>query len=259
MRTKTDIDILLDSYLPRVNSRVNDAMRYSLLGGGKRIRFNMVCNLADHFNAYDSNTEAMAVAVEMIHTYSLIHDDLPCMDDDDYRRGKPSCHRAFDFPTAVLAGDGLLNQAMRVLVSQPMSDSYANAVKYILDCSGAQGMVLGQEYDLEGTRDFESVTLLKTCRMFCASTVSVAIYLNLDTTTRQLLEQYAINYGYAFQLYDDVVDNRANESIVKAQINAYIDNAKDCLSQLGIHKGYYYDLFNLLDGTNHTNSTISGT
>lgn len=239
---------ILEKYLPKSNDTVSQAMRYSLLSGGKRLRFHFVYAVAKQFGTLDSEVERIAVAVEMIHTYSLIHDDLPSMDDDDYRRGKPSCHKAFDEATAVLAGDALLTLAFSVLLGGRSSVRYNKAMQYIADCAGVNGMIHGQCLDIEQSPDWYETALNKTGKMFSAAIVAPALYLNVNKSTIKELSSYAKYYGLAFQTADDLSDNQvADTEKAKENLYKYLTAAKACLNKMHVSTGALVDFVKLIE------------
>ena len=199
----------------RGEETILDAMRYSTLGGGKRLRpFLTVCSSALFGVSPDSALEA-AAAIEFIHTYSLIHDDLPAMDNDDLRRGKPSCHKAFGEAAAILAGDGLLTYAFQVLSSTKTHADPAvrcELISALAQASGCWGMVGGQMMDLEAEN--KQLTLeeiirlqrLKTGELFAVSCEAGAILGKAPGMMRNLLRAYAHDMGLAFQITDDLLD-----------------------------------------------------
>lgn len=199
----------------RGEERVMEAIRYSTLGGGKRLRpFLAVCSAGLFGVAMDAAIEA-AAAIEFIHTYSLIHDDLPAMDNDDLRRGKPSCHKQFDEATAILAGDGLLTYAFQVLASPKMHPDTAvrcELITALSQASGCFGMVGGQMMDLEAENKTLSVDeiirlqRLKTGELFAVSCEAGAILGKAPHMMRNLLRAYAHDMGLAFQITDDLLD-----------------------------------------------------
>ena len=193
-----------------------DAMRYSLDGGGKRIRPVLLlesCRLCggDVADALD-----FACALEMIHTYSLVHDDLPCMDDDDMRRGKPACHIAFGEATAVLAGDALLTQAFAAAAnSEAAKKTPARALEAIAllsKCAGAEGMIGGQVVDLQSEGKTialsrpQTMDSLKTGALMRAACEIGAVLAGADNEKRAALVRYAEALGQAFQIVDDILD-----------------------------------------------------
>jgi len=203
-------ELVPDLDLPQ--NRVFKAMRYSLEAGGKRLRpilfteFYTLAGGRDFSAALD-----FACALEMIHTYSLIHDDLPCMDDDDMRRGKPSCHKAFDYATALLAGDGLLNRAFEVMALTDTENSL-KTLSYIGKMSGIFGMIGGQTIDvcndgcLSDIKALENMVNLKTGALIKAACVGGCMLAGADDDTRRAALLYAQNVGLAFQIRDDLLD-----------------------------------------------------
>jgi len=195
--------------------RVMEAIRYSTLGGGKRLRpFLAVCSAGLFGVSMDTAIEA-AAAIEFIHTYSLIHDDLPAMDNDDLRRGKPSCHKQFGEATAILAGDGLLTYAFQILASPKMHPDPSvrcELITALTQASGCFGMVGGQMMDLEAENKKLSVDeiirlqRLKTGELFAVSCEAGAILGKAPHMMRNLLRAYAHDMGLAFQITDDLLD-----------------------------------------------------
>ena len=199
-----------------------DAEAYSLLGGGKRIRPFLVNEICHALGGEESKSMPFACALEMIHTYSLIHDDLPCMDDDDMRRGKPTNHKKFGYANALLAGDALLTKAFWVAASNPCADdsSRAEAVRLIATAAGECGMIGGQIIDLSGEqRQLSFETLLRLhekktgALMVCAAQLG-ALAAGYAPDTRESLAavEYAKGIGLAFQVIDDILDVCGNEA-----------------------------------------------
>lgn len=194
---------------------VLEAMRYSALSGGKRLRpFLTVCSAGLFGVAMDSAIET-AAAIEFIHTYSLIHDDLPAMDNDDLRRGKPTCHKVFGEAAAILAGDGLLTFAFQVLASSKVHADTAvrcELIGALAQASGSSGMVGGQMMDLEAENQKLSLEeiirlqRLKTGELFAVSCEAGAILGKAPGMMRNLLRAYAHDMGLAFQITDDLLD-----------------------------------------------------
>ena len=173
------------------------AARYALLSGGKRLRPRLVLMTAEALGASIEEALAPAVALEMIHTYSLIHDDLPCMDDDDFRRGKPTVHRAFDEATAVLAGDLLLTHAFQMIADRP------DFVRILAEASGGEGMIGGQLLDIWQSDDIEKLHRLKTAALFRAALHFGALLGKVDPKP---FMQFGETFGLLFQALDDVDD-----------------------------------------------------
>ncbi|MFT7144076.1 MAG: farnesyl diphosphate synthase [Alphaproteobacteria bacterium] len=217
----------MDRLLPQVNetdeSRLFDAMRYSVFAGGKRLRPVLVMATNDLLRGKRPRALRVATAMEMLHTYSLIHDDLPCMDDDDLRRGKPTSHIKFDEATAVLAGDALLTQCFEVLSDRAThSDSTVRCelISLFAQSAGAAGMVGGQMMDIIAesrpteTLDQGALARLqrkKTGALFSACCESAIILNGASREEHHRLTSYARNIGLAFQMVDDVLDEIGSE------------------------------------------------
>ena len=191
---------------------LHSAMRWSLFAGGKRFRPALVLAVGSTFGAPEKHLLQTAAAIEMIHTYSLIHDDLPAMDDDDLRRGRETCHKKFDEATAILAGDALQNLAFKTIAE----DTNLNAeikIRLISEISGsAAQMVDGQQLDLEAegvaisVEELENIHRNKTGAMICASARSGAIIAGANETELEAVTKYAANLGLLFQITDDLLD-----------------------------------------------------
>ena len=212
--TDTVIDRLLLAP-PGLEARVYDAMRYSALAPGKRLRPLLVLAAARLFGVAQRSALQVAAAIEMVHAYSLIHDDLPAMDDSDLRRGRPTCHKAFDEATAVLAGDGLLTMAFEVLAHPDTHGDPAvrcELIAALAGAAGAAGMVGGQMIDLIAeTRplDIGAITRLqrmKTGALIAFSCEAGAVLAKAPAELRLALRGYAHDLGLAFQIADDLLD-----------------------------------------------------
>ncbi len=195
-------------------TRLHEAMRYVSLGGGKRVRPMLVFAAAEAVGANNALTEASACAVELIHVYSLTHDDLPCMDDDDLRRGKPTCHVQFDEATALLVGDALQSSAFEVLAH---AGAAAEMVALLARAAGSRGMCGGQAVDIDSTgkpldlAELEFMHIHKTGALIRAAVLLGALSGNaLADEQRTALEHYAKCIGLAFQVMDDVLDAEAD-------------------------------------------------
>ena len=216
--TAYEVEKALDDLLPvpeGAESRVVEAMRYAVLGGGKRMRAFMVMEAATLFGVDRRCSARVAASVEMLHAYSLVHDDLPAMDDDDMRRGKPSTHKAFDEATAILAGDALLTRAFEVLAepdTHSNPDARCELVLALGRASGAHGMVGGQMIDIasEGKSltadEIGRLQALKTGRLIQYSAEAGAILGRANQMQRHLLVSYGRDVGAAFQIADDILD-----------------------------------------------------
>lgn len=197
-----------------------DAQRYSLLGGGKRIRPFLVNEFCRVFGGTQEASMPFACAIEMIHTYSLIHDDLPCMDDDDLRRGKPTNHKVFGYSTALLAGDALLTKAFLCASENRAvsAEARAEAVRLIAKAAGDVGMIGGQIIDLDGEKkklSFETLLrlhALKTGALIECSALLGALAAGVfpDDPRAKAASEYARSIGLAFQVIDDILDRTAS-------------------------------------------------
>ncbi|MGN0797620.1 MAG: polyprenyl synthetase family protein [Christensenellales bacterium] len=191
---------------------IKQAVAYSILDGGKRIRPLLVYLGAELCGREAKDVDYLALGVEMIHSYSLVHDDLPCMDNDVLRRGKPTTHVKFGQDMAVLAGDGLLNMAFETLLIDCKNEYDVKAVKYVADCAGIRGMIGGQALDVANTDDevdLDSIQLLnalKTGKLIQAALVGSCIKCGGDDRLIQDVETYAQCIGIIFQLVDDLLD-----------------------------------------------------
>lgn len=236
----------------REPQRLHRAMRYAVLGGGKRIRPLLVYASGELAQADVGALDHVALAVEYVHVYSLVHDDLPCMDDDVLRRGKPTVHVAFDEATAMLAGDALQAEAFRVLAQAPLAAAARlDLVQELARAVGTDGMCGGQAIDLEAAgrvlepAQLERMHRMKTGALLRASILMGARAGHLEATALPALERYAQAVGLAFQIVDDILDVEADSAQLgktagkdKAQAKATyvtvlgLDEAKDRAEQL---------------------------
>ncbi len=240
--TENAIDAVFSSDIAPETS-VSEAMRYSLEAGGKRIRPSLVMEFCRVVSGNYKKSIDAAVAIEMIHTFSLIHDDLPCMDNDDFRRGKPSCHKQFGESTALLAGDALENLAFRVILSSDYDDGIKSRLLSELSDATAR-MIDGQVKDLsflerESVSEKELLEMysLKTCALIECSTVMGCICGGADETKIASAREYAHNLGLAFQIRDDILDIIGDEKELGKPIGSDADNQKITIaSVMGIEK-----------------------
>ena len=224
------------------DSKVKEAMKYSLMAGGKRIRPVMMLQV---IRSYDKNYQDyldIACAIEMIHTYSLIHDDLPGMDNDDLRRGKPTCHRQFDEATAILAGDGLLNEAANVILKANYNSELKIALLSILyQASGVNGMILGQALDIEfenkkaNRKELDLIHHHKTGDLISASMQMGALVANVDDL--ETFKEIGYKIGLAFQIQDDILDVVGNSELLGKNVGSDIENNKSTyVTLMGVAK-----------------------
>ena len=228
-----------------------DAERYSLFAGGKRIRPLLTLEFCRMLGGEDAAALPFACAVEMIHTYSLIHDDLPCMDDDDMRRGKPTNHKVFGESTALLAGDSLLTGAFEAAATNRAvsPETAVKAVAYLSGCAGRYGMVGGQIMDLEG--EHKTLTLdellklhsLKTGALISAAAVMGALAAGIDLTDPCMEDvvTYAENIGLAFQIVDDILDATGDSESLGKNVGVDAERNKNTfLSFYSVEKAQFY-------------------
>lgn len=244
-----DIDRLFDRVLAvpdDARRRLFEAMRYAAIGGGKRLRPLLVCASADLFHVDRARALRVGLAIECVHVYSLIHDDLPCMDDDDVRRGRPTVHRAFDEAGAVLAGDSLQALAFEILAdAETHPDPFVRIelVAELARASGPAGMAGGQLMDLMATEtefDLPTVTRLqqlKTGALIGFSVEAGAILGHVAAEGRSRLRAYARDLGLAFQIADDLLDVEGDSATIGKAVNKDREAGKATfVSLLGIDR-----------------------
>lgn len=246
------VEDVLDDLLPAADllpQRLHEAMRYAVLGGGKRVRAALVYASGEAAlmgqpmsAAQEKALDHCAAAVEMIHAYSLVHDDMPCMDDDVLRRGKPTVHVAYDEATALLVGDGLQPLALQVLATMPIAPALIiQAIKQFSQAIGSLGMVggqaidcahVGQDLDLESLRTMHE---MKTGALLRASTLLGGIVTGASSKIRNYLNTYADAVGLAFQVADDILDVTADTSqLGKTAGKDEADNKPTYVSLMGL-------------------------
>ena len=224
------------------DSKVKDAMKYSLLAGGKRICPLLMLRIIQSYGLDYHDYLDAACAIEMIHTYSLIHDDLPGMDNDDLRRGKPTCHRQFDEATAILAGDGLLNEAANVILKANYNSELKIALLSILyQASGVNGMILGQALDIEfenkkaNRKELDLIHHHKTGDLISASMQMGALVANVDDL--ETFKEIGYKIGLAFQIQDDILDVVGNSELLGKNVGSDIENNKSTyVTLMGVAK-----------------------
>ncbi len=227
----------LDNLFPReacAHQQIFEACRYSLLAGGKHIRAALLLEFYRLGGGQPEDALPFACGLEMIHTYSLVHDDLPCMDDDDFRRGKPSSHKVYGETLATLAGDGLLNRAFEVMLTADTipAERAVKAMAYMSRCSGVYGMIGGQVQDLamegkcatgEALREMVS---LKTGALIRAACVCGVLLAGGDVHKQNAAEKYADAVGLAFQIRDDILDVTGDQATLGKAIGSDAVNDK---------------------------------
>ena len=237
---KEMVEAALHNYFPKpegLTSDLTEAMRYSLFAGGKRLRPILCMAGAEAVGCPGEEVLPVACALELIHTYSLIHDDLPLMDDDDLRRGKPTSHKVFGEPVALLAGDGLLTEAFSLMASAPVSGRISHrtllrAIGLIARAAGYDGMVGGQAVDIqwEGREaDFPVVRFMhtrKTGALITASVTAGAILGGADESQVEAFTSYGRNIGLAFQISDDILDTEGDSEAMGKQTGADQERGK---------------------------------
>lgn len=244
------VDHHLDRWLPQPSgpeAHLQEAMRYSVIGGGgKRVRPVLVYAAGKALNIEEDQLDACACAVEIIHAYSLIHDDLPAMDDDDLRRGRLTCHKKYDEATAILAGDALQAFAFEILAAdsalQTSPSNRIEMIKLLAKASGSVGMAGGQAIDLDAVgkslklEELENMHLLKTGALIRASVLLGAMCSpNVQASKLEALDTYARYVGLAFQIHDDVLDVTADtETLGKPQGSDAQQNKPTYPSLLGL-------------------------
>ncbi len=249
---KAIIDKKIDTLFPDLSlayDSVLKASRYSLVLGGKRIRPILTLEFCKLFCGDINNAYNFAVAIEMIHTYSLIHDDLPCMDNDDMRRGNPSCHKKYGEDTALLAGDTLLTEAFSVAVKSPITPKQiCDGISVLSYYAGLHGMIGGQVLDLsfeESKPDSEELLDMyerKTAGLLIAACKLGAIASNnYDANALENVYEYSKNLGIAFQIIDDILDYTADEALLGKPIGSDEKNNKTTFVTIyGIDKAKGY-------------------
>jgi geranylgeranyl diphosphate synthase type II len=221
------INIALKQFLPKDNSIISQSMRYSVLIGGKRLRSIFVILAAELFGGKSKNVMPAACALEYLHTYSLVHDDLPAMDNDDLRRGLPTNHKKFGEAVAIMCGDALLTEAFNLLTkSESKAEYIAQAVQILSIYSGFSGMIAGQAEDTlemevwnQQSKTFldkklRFIQVKKTAALIIASLKIGAVLAGADKKNMKTLEAYGLNIGIAFQIIDDILDVYADKKLL---------------------------------------------
>ncbi|MDX1609080.1 MAG: (2E,6E)-farnesyl diphosphate synthase [Halofilum sp. (in: g-proteobacteria)] len=239
-RGRDRVNAALERWLPAAGAeppRLSDAMRYAVLGDGKRLRPVLVYTTGEALGAAPERLDPPACAVELIHAYSLVHDDLPAMDDDDLRRGEPTCHRRFDEATAILAGDALQALAFELLTAEPYAQALPPAarsrmVAALAGASGVRGMAGGQAIDLAGCgqrlslAQVERMHRFKTGALIQASVLLGALAAEAGDDQLARLETYGAAVGLAFQIVDDILDVTADTATLGKTQGADVQRGK---------------------------------
>lgn len=259
------LSVLIDQYLTKhfqqyddpFESSILESMRYSLFAGGKRIRPVLSLSVAKLLSGRLEDIMPFAAAIEMIHTYSLIHDDLPSMDNDDYRRGKPTNHKIFGEAMAILAGDSLLNEAYELLIQTALNagNNMKNALDaacFIARAAGKSGMISGQVIDIESegkAMSFETLKQMhrrKTGALLKASVIAPALYFDVPPSIMEALNEYADGIGLAFQIKDDILDVESSTEELGKPVGSDEKNRKTT----------YVTLFGLNEAKNKLSNVI---
>ncbi|MCA1054774.1 polyprenyl synthetase family protein [Rossellomorea aquimaris] len=250
-------------------STIRESMMYSLKAGGKRIRPILLLAVIEGYGKDPVLGMRTAAALEMIHTYSLIHDDLPSMDDDDLRRGKPTNHKVFGEAMAILAGDGLLTLSFQILTEDPLllNEQKVNLVALLAKCAGAEGMVGGQVADIEGedktltVEELESIHVRKTGRLLVFSALAGAIISGATQKEQTQLENYAYHIGLAFQIQDDILDIEGDEELIGKPVGSDESKKKSTypglLTMAGAKDKLHYHLDEALQSLNGLEMDVS--
>lgn len=243
MNNKAFEDYLRQQATVGLPSRTKEAMTYSLMNGGKRIRPLILFSLLKDYGFKEQLGYPCGCAIEMIHTYSLIHDDLPCMDDDDLRRGKPSCHKAYDEATAVLAGDALLTRAFQVVLeSQCSSEKKCALVSKLAEYAGIDGMIYGQDLDMKAEtltdarfEDLQEIEVYKTAKLLTLPMVCAAILADKEQDI-PVLKEIGERLGIQFQVQDDILDVTSSATALGKSTSDTQNNKLTAVSLLGLEE-----------------------
>jgi geranylgeranyl diphosphate synthase type II len=241
-----DLREQVEAYLERLRfstepdtAGLEEAMRYSLLAGGKRIRPVLALATARALGMDPADILPLAAAIELIHTYSLIHDDLPAMDDDDLRRGRPTCHRRFGEGVAILAGDGLYAEAFAHVLGEQRGapERVMAAVRELAASTGVQGMVGGQYMDIAGATELRRLHELKTGRLIGASVGCVLLLVPRPQTATLAYRSFAAELGVLFQIVDDILDvTGSDDDLGKPQGSDERHGKRTYVSEFGLEK-----------------------
>jgi geranylgeranyl diphosphate synthase, type II len=284
---KKTIENQLSVYTEKLDmpDSLKESMLYSLETGGKRLRPLIVLAVLNAYGKSEKDGIPVGCAVEMIHTYSLIHDDLPCMDDDDLRRGKPTNHKVFGEATAVLAGDGLLTESFK-LITFHLSDEVSaekrlRLVNELISAAGTEGMVGGQVADMEAENrqvtleELESIHERKTAKLLGFSVIAGAILADAPEEDIETLRTFSRHIGIGFQIRDDILDLEGSEEKIgkrvgsdttnekstypsllslegaKHKLDVHIKEAKRLIGGLSLQKDLLYELCDLIAARDH--------
>lgn len=243
-KTRVNLESFLQRLVTETDQKIRKKLSYAVFPGGKRIRPLTLLKVAQALGGDIRNALPSACAIELIHCYSLVHDDLPCMDDSPIRRGKPSCHVKFGEAEAVLIGDGLQSLAFYAIAKYtPKKSLVAPLVNELAKSAGANGMVLGQALDLSDKKS-EYINLKKTANLFIASAKMGAISAEADGKTIARFEHYGTNLGLLFQLADDVQDGKNKGRVNYELAVEYFMKAHEAIRPIGDNR---WQLVNILE------------
>ncbi len=222
--------------------KVKEAMYYSLLAPGKRIRPILMLKVLQAYNLDYHDYIDVACAIEFVHTYSLIHDDLPAMDNDDLRRGRPTCHKAFDEATAILAGDALLTEAFNLIINSKLEDTKkVKCIRILGNASGQNGMVYGQQQDMffenkkANLEELQNIHLYKTGKLIAAPLMMGGVIADQEDLTP--FKQLGLKIGLAYQIQDDILDIIGDEALIGKKVGSDLENHKSTyVALLGLEK-----------------------
>ncbi|PLS15311.1 farnesyl-diphosphate synthase [Bacillus sp. M6-12] len=241
---KRALELDMQSRIDRLDApgTLKESMLYSLEAGGKRIRPILVFAVMEAFKKDPAKGVSVAAAIEMVHTYSLIHDDLPSMDDDDLRRGKPTNHKVFGEATAILAGDALLTYSFQAITEMDIEEVtpqiQLELIKLLSSSAGAEGMVGGQMADIEGEgkhlalEDLEYIHSNKTGKLLSASIISGAILAGASEEQKKHLLEFSRHLGLAFQIRDDILDIEGSQEKIGKPVGSDTANSKSTYPSL---------------------------
>lgn len=245
------LDLYMDVFYPE---KIYESMRYSVLAGGKRLRPVMALEVASLFGVSLECAMPSACAIEMLHSQSLIHDDLPAMDNDDFRRGKPSNHKTYGEATAILAGDALLSYAPKLIIdktpSEINSDILLKVLREFFIAAGVDGIISGQIVDLDSEKKKISKETLeylyeyKTAKLFELAVRTGALLGNASPRELNALTEFAKTYGYAFQIYDDILDVTSTlDELGKTPGKDAVEGKSTYVSMFGLEEAEKQTLF----------------
>ena len=245
----------LKEYLPQGDNTVEKAMQYSVLSGGKRIRPLIAIEACRICGGSVKDAMPYACAIEFIHTYSLIHDDLPSMDDDDFRRGKPTCHKVFGEANAILAGDALLTLAFNIIVKHAKPKIGVQIIEELTEAIGIDGMVGGQALDMEFKKKskdkklLKEINLLKTAKLFEVSTRIGGICAGASREKVKALGKFGLYFGLSFQTVDDELDGESKAPPILRSKPIFAQRSASMMTPAEFGESQTSNLYSRLSGT----------